>query len=177
MSNEKMLTVSEWDNARYVSKLNAEEQVRLARQGMMPLPPKGGYEEWLESQPLYINGDIGEKSWQAALAWAESSGRYIRVPEEWPDNINGVNITGIVWFYTGLNADVKHTGWTFIPRPTPPKPKWEPKVGEWVWNNEEELAGVIIKVSKDHVWMRGGHIWDISTIAPFDQSKIGEVGE
>ncbi len=184
MSNE-MLTETEWwleickkcatQSVNDILPSDAKIMFRLARQGMMPIPDAGGWKGWAE-------GTSGTKdsfqSWQAALAWAESSGRYIKVPEEWPDD---KSIIGMVLLHTSLTKDrYPDEVPAYIPRPTPPKPKWEPKVGEVV----------LARMHKGYAWIAGkyqesfdgGHVYRglngygvYEEFAPFDATKIGEV--
>jgi hypothetical protein len=173
-----MLSFEEWiEMAAYYT---IKDKFLLARQGMIPVPDASGFEDWnsdyVKSCEMVIFGsDTRSHGWQAALAWAESSGRYIRVPDasEWP-----INADRFVAYYSGAD------GYTLgvkpvesIPRPTPPKPVWEPKVGELVL---ARTSGLPWGAGKYRFSTGSGfHIVDgvglCTLIAPFDPAKIGEV--
>jgi hypothetical protein len=180
--SEKMLTETEWwiEICKYCSiqsvndilPSDARIMFRLARQGMMPVPDAGGYKKWLSS----LGGiPTSEQVWQAAIAWAESSGRYIRVPDvsEWP-----YGSIGIVARYTAIAEDgYADKPLAYITRPTPPKPVWEPnalQAGETMSDLPEKIMNIQVnKLAQNKAIEESSASWRTYNEALISAYKLG----
>jgi hypothetical protein len=169
MMSEKMLTFEEWTEHFSWREITWRNAFELARQGMMPVPPMEGYEKW---NPKHVDHTTRKDVWEAAIAWAESSGRYILVPdvERWDRTATSMVLVEVCEGDEVIDVIQR------IPRPTPPTPPWKPKVGDWVWHKTNKVAGRVEKVDNKGLVHYGEYAVDkIEDLAPFDPAKIGEV--